>query len=318
MTHLTRRRLALPAAALLLAATLAPSPRQLGAQSPISTAAPAGESFEGHFVVQRHGQGRPMILIPGLTSGGAVWDGLVARYAGTHELHVLTLAGFAGAPPIDAARYLEAERDAVIRYIRERDLDRPILVGHSLGGFLAFWIGATAPELVGPIVAVDGVPWLVALGDSTATPASMQPQADMIAQMYASLSADQLATQGRMALLAMMRDTTRLTEATGWSRTSHPATAGRAVAEMLTTDLRDSVAAIRTPVLLVAAAGDMPVAQHEGVRRVYEAQVAAVPVHRVVVAPARHFVMFDMPDFLFSTMDAFLAEHAMRATEAGR
>lgn len=316
MTHPTRRLLL--SAVLLSCATFLPSSRQLGAQTPVSLAAPTGESFEGHFVVQRHGQGRPMILIPGLTSGGAVWDGVVARYAGTHELHVLTLAGFAGAPPIDADRYLEAERDAVIRYIRDRKLDRPILVGHSLGGFLAFWVAATAPELVGPIVAVDGVPYLVALGDSTATPASMQPQADMIAQMYASLSAEQLATQGRMALLGMMRDTTRLAEASEWSRTSHPATAGRAVAGMLTTDLRGQVAAIRTPVLLVAAGGDLPVAQHDAVRRVYGAQVAAVPVHRVVVAPARHFVMFDAPDFLFSAMDTFLAEHAMGTTGAGR
>jgi pimeloyl-ACP methyl ester carboxylesterase len=40
----------------------------------------------------------------------------------------------------------------------------------------------------------------------------------------------------------------------------------------------------------------------------YEQQVAAVPNHRVVLAEdARHFVMWDAPDFLWRTMDAFLA-----------
>jgi N-formylmaleamate deformylase len=300
--------------------TLAPRPVAAQDAPSAGTTAPTGESFEGHFVVARHGRGRPMIVIPGLTSGGAVWDGLVARYAATHEVHVLTLAGFAGVPAIDTPRFLEAERDAIVRYVRARGLDRPILVGHSLGGFLALWVAATAPELAGPVVAVDGVPWLVALGDTTATPERMQPQAAMVRQMYASLSPEQMAVQGRMALVAMMRDTTRLAEAVAWSRTSDPATAGRAVAEMLTTDLRDRVGAIRSPVLLVAAAGDVPAAQHEAVRARYRAQVAAVRDHRVVVADARHFVMLDAPDFLFATMDAFLTDVAARAprVEAGR
>ena len=40
----------------------------------------------------------------------------------------------------------------------------------------------------------------------------------------------------------------------------------------------------------------------------YEHQVAKVPNHRVVMADdARHFIMFDAPDFLWRTIDAFLA-----------
>ena len=37
-----------------------------------------------------------------------------------------------------------------------------VMVGHSLGGFLALWVAATAPDAVGPIVAVDGVPYKTA------------------------------------------------------------------------------------------------------------------------------------------------------------
>src|SRR5271165_2213258 len=52
------------------------------------------------FSVKVTGAGRPMILIPGLSCGGDVWDGTVAHFKDRYECHVLTLAGFAGQPAI--------------------------------------------------------------------------------------------------------------------------------------------------------------------------------------------------------------------------
>lgn len=48
------------------------------------------------------GAGAPVILIPGLASSGAVWDGTVQRFCAQRQCHVLTLAGFAGTPAVDA------------------------------------------------------------------------------------------------------------------------------------------------------------------------------------------------------------------------
>ncbi|HEU4629802.1 MAG TPA: alpha/beta hydrolase [Gemmatimonadaceae bacterium] len=282
----------------------ASTPRSLLRDAPADTAAP--------FTVTVTGHGRPMLLVPGLMSGGAVWDGVVARYRDRYELHVLTLAGFAGAPPLDsvqAPRFLAAERDAIIRYIRERRLDRPVLVGHSLGGFLALWVAADAPDLVGPVIAVDGVPYLMALGDSTMTPERARPQAGAIRAAYAAFTPAQVAVQTRLGAAQMTRDPARATTLEAWARTSDPATVGRAVAEMMTTDLRDSVAAIRAPVLLVGAgngaAGDALVR----VRASYERQLRRVPDARVVIAAdARHFVMWDDPAALTAAMDHFLGD----------
>jgi len=251
------------------------------------------------FSVARVGHGRPMILIPGLLSSGDVWSSTVDHFKDRYECHVLTLAGFAGQPPIPAP-FLQTVRDDVLRYIAEKKLDRPVIVGHSLGGFLAYWIAATAPDKVGPIVAVDGLPYLGALGNPQATPETNRPMAERIRTMYASFNKEQLAGQSKMAFAQMITDPKEVEEATAWSAASDPATAGQAVYEMMTTDLREAVASIRTPVLLVGAAGS-PSA-------LYEAQVAKIPVHRVVMAEkAKHFVMLDDPAFLFSTMDQFLS-----------
>jgi pimeloyl-ACP methyl ester carboxylesterase len=251
------------------------------------------------FSVTRVGHGRPMILIPGLLSSGDAWSSTVDHFKDRYECHVLTLAGFAGQPAIPAP-FLQTVRDDVVKYIAEKKLDRPVIVGHSLGGFLAYWIAATAPDKVGPIVAVDGVPFIGALANPAATPETNRPMAEQMQKAYASFTKEQLASQSRMAVAQMITDPQQVEEATAWSAASDPATAGLAFAEMMTTDLRETVAAIRTPVLLIGAAGSPAAA--------YEAQVAKIPDHRVVMAEhGRHFVMLDEPAFLFSTMDSFLS-----------
>jgi pimeloyl-ACP methyl ester carboxylesterase len=49
---------------------------------------------------------------------------------------VPTLAGFAGTPPIDTPLFPTVRRE-LAEYIREHHLDRPIVIGRSLGGMLA-------------------------------------------------------------------------------------------------------------------------------------------------------------------------------------
>jgi N-formylmaleamate deformylase len=264
------------------------------------------------FKVTKTGTGKAMILIPGLVSSGDVWSATVAHFKARYECHVLTLAGFAGQPPLsqgaDAPAFLDTVRREIVRYIQTERLDKPILVGHSLGGFLAFWIASTHP--VGPIVAVDGVPFLSGLMNPAADEAGMRGQAQQIREMYASLTPSQLADQSMMALPSMMKSPSDVERAKAWSAASDPKTTGAAMYEMMTTDLRDDVAAIRTPVLLIGAGA---FAKDDGtrarVRAAYEQQVARVPTHRVVVAEeARHFIMWDAPDFLWTTIESFLAE----------
>src|SRR6478752_931011 len=53
-----------------------------------------------------------------------------------------------------------AVRRDLTRYIRSRHLRDPVIVGHSMGGFIAYWIASYHPELVGPVIIVDASPAL--------------------------------------------------------------------------------------------------------------------------------------------------------------
>src|SRR5262249_12529987 len=109
------------------------------------------------FTVEVTGKGRPVILIPGLGCPASVWKTTAEHLAPSYEVHVLSLAGFAGQPAIDRA-IPGAVKDDLIKYIQEHKLEKPVIIGHSMGGFVAFWLAEAAPALVGPVISVDSGP----------------------------------------------------------------------------------------------------------------------------------------------------------------
>jgi len=259
------------------------------------------------FSVKVTGTGRPMILIPGLSCGGDVWDGTVAHFKDHYECHVLTLAGFAGQPAISAP-FLEQVRAGIAKYISDNKLDHPIIIGHSLGGFMAFWVGATIPQQVGPIISVDGMPFLPALFNPDATPESVKSVAEQFRAGYSTQTPEAFAASNRRALATMITDPKDVDAVDATSKNSDPKAVGEAFYELMTTDLRQQIKAIQTPVLLLGATATIPDAQQRiAVETGYRQEVAAIPNHTVVFAPkARHFIQLDEPQFFYAQVESFL------------
>jgi pimeloyl-ACP methyl ester carboxylesterase len=251
------------------------------------------------------GRGPAIIFIPGLNSSAVVWDAIVKGLEDRYTCHILTLAGFAGEPAIDPP-YLPTIRDAVLRYIQERRLGQPVIVGHSLGGVLALWLGATAESHVGGIVTIDGVPFLPGLANPAATAESVRPMAINMRDAFLRASAEERTRQTAVSLRALLTNPAHVQAAARWAASSDPATTAHALMEIMTTDLRSEVSRIRGPVLLIAPDAPVGIAA-ERVRRPYEQQFAPISDHRIVFVPkTRHFVMLDDPAAVLAAINSFL------------
>lgn len=272
--------------------------------------------YHAVFDVTVEGSGPPVILIPGLATTGEVWSGTIERLSDRYQFHVLTLAGFGGPEPLGEP-FLPQVARALVEYADERRLERPVLVGHSLGGFVAWLAASEAPDAFGGVVAVDGVPYLPALVDPAADAAAMPARAAAIRAFHDKLTREQFLAQTDLALASMITAESDRARARDWAARTDPRAAGIAIAELMTTDLRERVHRIESPVLLIGALGAAPEPMHESMRAAYRAQVAGVPDAEVVFSEsARHFVMLDAPEFLATELEDFLARAHAPAVSA--
>lgn len=263
-------------------------------------AAAAPSAAPRSFAVEVHGAGPAVILIPGLACNGDVWKATVARYQNDHQLHVLTLAGFGGNKAIDGP-LLGTVRSELADYIRAHKLAHPVIVGHSLGGFLALWLAETEPDLVGSIVIVDALPFLPAMQQPTATAATVQPQAAMMRTMIGGSTPEAFAAQNRAALAGMVTRPADIEPLAVMGRHSDPHAVATAIYELMTTDLRPGLAKVRAPVLVLAA-GDSDQAGP-----LFSREYKPLPHGRVeVVDHTRHFIFVDDPTRFYRALDPAL------------
>jgi pimeloyl-ACP methyl ester carboxylesterase len=294
---------ALTVAALIAVVTSAP----LGAQSTAPHA----------FKVEVSGRGRPMILIPGLASSGDTWKTTVARYQDRFQCHVLTLAGFAGVPAIDTPM-LAAARVEIAAYIRDRHLDHPIIIGHSLGGTLALAIAADHPDLVGPLVIVDSLPFLAGAQFQAGTLEDAKPGIAAMHTYMASQTRAQFDAYVRSGVATKFMATSQadLDRIMQWSLDTDQRTMADSMADLMGLDLREDVARIVSPTLVLGTwAGlheqiksygtDIP---REAFVQTFEQQFTKLSrLHFAMAERARHFIMFDDPEWFFAQLDSFLA-----------
>ena len=108
-----------------------------------------------HYV--RLGQGRsPLVLLPGITSPAVSWEFVAERLASGNDVYVLDNRGRGlsqGGP--DLGYKLDDYAADTAGFIRALGLDRPAVLGHSMGARIAVRLAARFPAAVGKLVLVD-------------------------------------------------------------------------------------------------------------------------------------------------------------------
>ena len=266
----------------------------------------------GHTHVDRYGNGEPaLILIPGLTDSAAVWNGTVQTFAATHTIYALTLAGFGGRPPVRSGAIDTAVAD-IATLIAQEHLVKPVVIGHSLGGFTAIRVAEEHGALIRGAIAADGLP--VFPGMDTLTPEKRAAGAAQFAGQLSHLTHDQFMA-GEKVYVAYLTQAKNVEAVTALSEGADPAAAGEYMQEMLSADLRPALSNVSVPLLELAPfdatldpynpqGGFKTAAEKLAYYRSLFARDTTAKV--ALIVNYRHFVMFDQPQAFYDAVAAFL------------
>lgn len=241
------------------------------------------------------GSGPDLVLVPGLGSHPAVWDGVKDSLAKDYRVHLVHVAGFAGrAPAGDPETLVERTKAEVIRHLDCQKIERAAYAGHSMGGFLGLMLAADHPDRIARVVVVDSLPFFPLIFNPAATVELAAGQAEaaraqIIAQDDATFAAGQ-----RMGVTSLVRNPAYQPQVVDWSIASDRASFAGAIHALMTTDLRPRLGAITAPVTVLAAAN--PFAPRTRVEPLYTAAYAGLPQAKLtVIEDSFHFIMFDQP-----------------------
>jgi len=265
------------------------------------------------FDVQIIGNGTPLLLIPGLSCSGEVWAETVEALKADYECHILTLAGFAGQAPMESKdQFLPIVEREIIAYLEPKFKGKsvkPIIMGHSLGGFLSLSIAQKTEGLVDRIVIVDSFPFYTAAMMPTATEETAKPQAEIMKTMLLNTTEEAFENQQKMMLGSMITDADKIEVALEWSLQTDRETMGQAMYEIMSTDLRKDMKKANCPILVLGswAAGKDYGLTKEFTLNTYKTQFAEAENCEILVAEkAKHFIMWDEPVWFMENVKRFL------------
>jgi pimeloyl-ACP methyl ester carboxylesterase len=257
------------------------------------------------FTVKVAGKGQPLILIPGYSCSGEVWNETVEHLKSRFECHVITLAGFAGVPAINGP-ILKTVRDEIINYAKQQHLNKPVLMGHSLGSFMGLWVSSTAPDLFGKLVCVDGMPFLSALNDPAANADSLKINPmynpDAAVRNFENLPSEGFIDYTAKAMIAQVNDTAKARMIATWQYISNRRTLALTLIDLATTDLRKDLVRIKQPILVL---GSIYKTKENSYKLIGE-QFKEAKQATIHVADSKHFIMYDQPQWFYDEIDSFL------------
>ena len=258
------------------------------------------------FEVKVIGKGEPIILIPGYSCSGEVWNETVNHLKNRYELHILTLAGFGTAQPIEDEEILKTVRNQIVQYVKDKKLNKPMLIGHSLGAFLTLWLHSIEPDLFGKSICVDGVPFISSIYNPSATAESLKsnPQFNkaMVIENFIKLPNQGYVDNMTKSMAFQVTDTVRARQIATWNFQSDRRTLGSTLVEMSTTDLRSELPKIKQNILVLASIFQTK----ENSNVVYGKQYELLKNKKLLVADSKHFIMYDQPEWFYAQIDAFL------------
>lgn len=255
------------------------------------------------FTVEISGQGDKAILfIPGFASSGEVWEDTVKQFESNYTCYTFTMAGFAGVAPQSPITF-DHWKSEIANYIKNENIEKPILIGHSMGGGLAMAIAADFPELIEKMVIVDALPALMALTNPNFKSTDNVDCSDMVKQ-FQEMSDESFYEMQKSSLPMLMQNTEMHDTVLGWSMASDRETFAKMYCDFSNTDLRPLLSRIECPTLVLLES------YFVNFKSAIEAQYQDLKTAQLHYAnKGLHFIMYDDVDWYLKELHQFMTAH---------
>ena len=132
------------------------------------------------------GKGKQILCIHGITANSRFWDCLASALAPHHRVIAVDLRGrgLSDKPPTGYS--IEHHCKDILALMNDRGLERPVLMGHSLGAFISLVFAAQYPQKVDHLILVDGGGKLSETQMAKVF-AGIKPSLDRLGQIFPSL-----------------------------------------------------------------------------------------------------------------------------------
>lgn len=209
-----------------------------------STATGAYADVNGvRYYYETHGSGRPLVLLHGGLMHGGMFAPVIDLYAADHQVITVDLQGHGRTADVDRPLELAAMGADIAALIQQLGLERPDLMGYSLGGGIAFHAAVQRPELIRRLVLVSAHMWREAI-----YPEMLVQQGQVDAAAVEGLKGTPM-YQEYVRVAPRPEDFGRLLDKIGAMMAQD-------------FDARDQVRGLRVPTLIAAADADMAPPSH--------------------------------------------------------
>lgn len=252
------------------------------------------------FDVQKTGKGKQAIIfIPGFACSGEVWNGTITKFEKEYTCYSLTMAGFAGEKPQINANF-KNWGISIAEFIKDNQINKPILIGHSMGGGLALAIASDYPDLINKIIVVDALPCLQALSNPTFKSKEENDCSTTINQITA-MTNKQFYQMQKMAIPRLLEDSTMQEKVLSWSVKSDRNTFAEMYCDFWNTDLREKIRTIKCPALILLESYfvNLKPSIKEQYKNLKNADLQFAD-------KGLHFIMFDDKEWYFSQLTNYL------------
>lgn len=254
------------------------------------------------FQVSVTGKGQPILLIPGFTCPGSVWDETVKLLSQDYECHVFTLAGFGGVAPIKFP-WLPQVNEDLKQYIITTKLEKPIIIGHSLGGTLAIWLASQESLHIDKILIVDGLPAAGAMMIPNYNPDDLVYD-NPYSNQQLTMDNDSFAAMATMMSQGMSINPLAQKQISSWIMEADRKTYVYGYTDYLKMDVRENLKQIKAKTTILAAAKPYGI---DMVTQNYKTQFKNLDLYDLKIAEqSAHFIMLDDPKWFEQELRQFL------------